>query len=1021
MAKSLGMKAFGFSEHGNIFEWYFKKLAIESAGMKYIHACEVYVTENSEEKIRDNYHCVLIAKNYDGVKELNEFVSKAFNRNDIHYYYVPRITYSELKSLSKNIIITTACLGGILFSGNEALKKDFINFCINNKDRCFLEIQHHLDVEQVEYNKELYKLSQQYGIKLIAGTDTHSLNETHAKGRSMLQKSKGIYFENEIAWDLTFKSYDELVEAYEKQKSLPRKAYLSAIENTNVMADMVEEFECDTMPKYPRLYENSEAYIRKEVENGIKKRGIDKYENFDIYKERIEYELDVYKHNDAIDYMLLDFDYKKAMREKGIYYGPSRGSVSGSIVAYLLEITDIDSIKHKLNFERFMNKERVSLADIDTDFYSEDRDAIKEYLYNKKGLYCCDIVTFNTIQLRGAIRDIARGLEIPLSEVGVICKEAESNKDKVREKYPELFEYVDIVSGVITSVGIHPAGVVVSPFPVEGFFGTFTTSTSEYPISQIYMKEIEKLNFVKLDLLALDNVGAINIACKMAGIERVTPNNIPPDDLNVWESIRNDTTCIFQWESPSASAYLRKLLSKETIEKIKKKNPNLTYMDLLSMGNGAIRPVGESFRDELSEGLFKDNGHEALNDFLSPTMGFCIYQEQIMEFLHKFCGYTMGQADVVRRGFAKKTGTEEFIPDIKEGFIRTMQSKYNTEPSVSEEIIAYFLKVIEDAAGYGFSLNHSDPYSWIGYMCGYLRYYYPLEFLTASLEVFREDEKKTIAISEYVQSINIPIESIKYGKSQASYSCNKNPDVIYKGIASIKHLNKNIADELYEVSKEHFEYFSDLLTQIKKKTSVKSNQLDILIKLDFFSDFGNITELALIRDVFDTFGQGNVGSIKKDKVSSPVIEEIILKYGTDKGVKGNILKSYKINDMQGLLQEIERFIKSQNHPDISVKTKIANQQDLLGYIDIKTNKEEDRRKLVILNVRPLKSKKTNAIWAYSVTAKSIGSGKTSDYTIYPRLYNCCPVDNLDVIYIDTNGYTKNDKGYFVLLKYTKLY
>ena len=219
-------------------------------------------------------------------------------------------------------------------------------------------------------------------------------------------------------------------------------------------------------------------------------------------------------------------------------------------------------------------------------------------------------------------------------------------------QYPEVFKYVDIVQGVIVSVGNHPAGVVVAPYPVEDWFGTFTTSTNKYPISQLNMKEIDSLNFVKLDILGLDNIGLINKTCELAGIERLTPNNTPLEE-EVFKSIRDDTTCIFQWESESASQYLKKLLSDEVISKIREINPNFSYMDLLSIGNGAIRPAGASYRDELAKGEFRDSHHKALNNMLSSTQGFLVFQEQIIQFLNEFCGYTMGEVTLQKRQVLK--------------------------------------------------------------------------------------------------------------------------------------------------------------------------------------------------------------------------------------------------------------------------------------------------------------------------------------------------------------------------------
>lgn len=984
-AKEYGIKAFGFSEHGSLFGWVKKKEYIESNGMKYIHAIEVYLTEDNDDKQhlysaidilsskvnskgqqkdirvqfyeswdsddgklfaqtidnksvwidratvkdegykknRDNYHVVLIAKNYEGVKELNKLVSKSFNRHDFHFYYMPRISLDELFATSDNIIITSACLGGVLYSGIPTTREKFLNFMRTNKHRCFLEIQHHNCDEQTEYNKLLYQLHIETGIPLIAGTDTHALNDEHMDGRYMLQMAKSVYFANEEQWDLTFKSYDELVAAYRKQNALPMNIVYEAINNTNVLANMVDEFQLDYSAKYPKLYEDSEKVFQHKINAGVKQRNIKALPNYKDYVDRIHYEYDVYKHNGAIDFMLLEENYKTAMRDKGIKYGYSRGSVSGSIIAYLLGITEIDSIKYNLNFERFMNKERVSLADVDTDWLSEDRKCVKDYLYQKDGLYCCDIVTFNTIALKGAIKDVCRGMyninvkkmDIPQSlkdkmaqwekkianhdsrdvdvEMpediqnefnkiylsGAIYKEvpydylrfseevialAEADEMKARKKYPNIFKYVDLVNGVVVSVGNHPAGCVVSPYPVDEWFGTFTTTTDEYPISMLNMKEIDALNFVKLDILGLDNIGLIYKTCDIAGIPFATPDNIPPDDMNVWNSIKQDTTMIFQWESQSATNYLKQLFSDNTINKIKAKNPNTSYMDLLSIGNGAIRPAGESYRDQLAKGIYQDNGHEALNNFLASTLGYLVYQEQVIEFLHLFCGYTMGEADIVRRGFAKKTGTEKFIPKIKEGFTKTMLEKYNVQPEESDKIIVNFIKVIEDASSYLFSKNHADPYSWIGYICGYLRYHYPLEFITTALNIFEGKEDKSMAILKYAMEHGIKILPIKFRHSVAKYNFDRLSNAIFKGISSIKYMNDFVANELYALRNNTYQSFIDLLIDIKEKTTLDSRQLIILIETDFFEEFGDANTLLLQNDVFNKYYKKT--NFKKDEI-----------------------------------------------------------------------------------------------------------------------------------------------------------
>lgn len=995
-AKKCGMKAMGFAEHGSILEWVHKKNKIEENGMKYIHAEEFYVTEklyfepeianemyestvDTDEKEmqvkikkyiednrtqkRDNYHVVLIAKNYDGVIELNHLSSKAFQR-DGHFYYNPRISFDELVSTSNNIIICTACIGGILASGTPKIKEAFLKFLIENKDRCYLEIQHHNDDMQIKYNQFLNVISQKYDIPLIAGTDTHALNDNHLRGRAIMQKSKGVNFDSESNWDLTFKTYDELVSAYEKQDALSKNVYLTAIENTNVMADSIEEFSLDYSKKYPKLYNDSMAVFKQKILEGIKQRGVDKYKNFQQYKDKIIYELETYKHNDAIDFMLLEEDYKRELRKQGVHYGYSRGSVSGSIIAYLLGITDVDSIKYNLNFERFMNKERISLADVDSDWFSEDRWKVRKYLFEKDGLYCCNIVTFNTIKMRGAIKDVGRALGMTLQETQELCnlvQEDENKKefveDKIREKHKQLFEYVDIVTGTITSLGRHAAGLVVSPHEVDKAFGTLYISSDDKPISQINMKEIDSLNYVKLDVLGLDCVGLIDKTCKAANIPFLTPDNLDFNDKAVWDDISKDTTLIFQFESDFAGSYLRDILRESTIKNIKKKNPNFSYIDLMSMANGAIRPAGESYRTELSQGIYRDNGHSALNDFLAPTLGYLVYQEQIIEFLHKFCGFTMGEADVVRRHFSKKTGTETDIPIIKDGgyltgnkthyikgFVQTMKEEYGVEKGEAEKLIGNFLQVIIDASDYLFSKNHADPYTFLGFACAYLRHYYTLETITSALNIYVSDKEKSLNIKEYAISKGYTIEPIKFRKSRAEYEFDKENNKIYQGIASIKFCNSIIADELYSLRNNKYNSFIELIADIKSKTSVNTRQLEILTGLNFFSEFGKNKYLLNVINIYNKFS--SCKQINKSKLESLGISEFIAKKYSEKETPS----LFKGIDNIGLITEL---CKNLENKEMGIIEMVKFEKEHLEMV-VYTNKQVGNDYYIIVDYKTYK-------------------------------------------------------------------
>lgn len=919
------MTAICFTEHGNIFSWVKKKEYAEKCGLKYIHGAEVYVAETLDEKVRDNKHTVLIAKNYDGVKELNALVSNSFNRQDNHYYYVPRISMQELENTSRNIIVTTACIGGVLFGGSPSFKKRFLQFIVHNKQRCFLEIQHHPDVDQCKYNQYLTRLSIKYGLRLIAGTDTHALNSTHLKGRKVLQEAKSIHFSSEDNWDLTFKTYEELIACYEVQGAIGKDSYLSAIENTNKLAEMIESFELDRTYKYPHLWKDPESTFLSKIEDGIKTRGVDKYNNLLEYRERIQIELEAYRHNGAIDFMLLMEDIVSWCNDNDIKVGYGRGSCNGSVIAWLLGITEMDSIKHKLNFQRFMNVERVSLSDIDTDFPPTRRNDVKNYIFSKTGLCCCDIITFNTIALKGAIRDVGRALKIPLSEVAKICDTVDTEEEVMRSQYPELFEYVDIVNGTVVSVGSHPCGSVTSPHDVNSAFGTFTTSTSEYPISQINMKEIDGLNYVKLDLLALDTIELINETCKLAGIERLTPDNVDVTDISVWNAMRDDTTQIFQWEGGTGHSYIKKLLSDETIKKFQTVSKSIDRMTLLSIGNSAIRPAGASYREDLANGVVRKINSPAIDEFLSNTFGYLVFQEQIIDFLHHYCGFTMGEADIVRRGFAKKTGTEQYIPRIKDGFIQTMTEKYGSSKKKAEEDIVAFIQVIEDASSYLFSLNHSQPYSYEGYVSAYLRYYYPLEFITTALNINQSKEDKTRGVMEYAKSVNIPIDPIRFRHSKSQYSCDKQAGCIYKGMASIKYLNDKIAEELYELKDNQYASFDELLIDIGEKTSVNSKQLEILIKLDFFEEFGYIHKLLKQVEIFNSLHGKK--QIKKENIAAIGVSAEYME-SVSKKVTDKIYKDFNPSEI------IQHLYNTCDYPETSISDKARYELECLGYIQL---------------------------------------------------------------------------------------
>ena len=1026
-AKACGMTAMAFSEHGNIFEWVHKKDAIEAAGMKYIHAMEAYLTERipdeGEEKIRDNYHCVLIARNWEGVKELNVLQGKAFNRVDGHYYYAPRITFAELFSTSNNIIITTACVASALCRGTESAKEFYLRFLTRHKDRCFLEVQHHNTQKQFEYNRYLANLSKETGLRLIAGTDTHCLNAEHELGRSALQRGKGVFFDDEVGWDLTWKTYDELVEAYRTQDALSEEEYMSAINNTNVMADMIETFELDRSFKYAKIYDDGEKVLREklfapETIEPIIKEGFSREE----VTARLEQEIDTFKALNATDFILLEDHIVRWEHSHDMWQGPARGSAASSLALYALGVTEVNPLKYGFYFWRFMDKSKYSLADVDMDNSAKDRDKLKFWMLNDHldlpNVKTCEIITFNTIALKGAIRDIGRGLDMPLDEVDTIAKavhEVAVDEEKIvtiddswRKKYPELFKYVDIVIGTIVSIGSHPSGVVVSDHDIESEFGLCYLKDDPYPVSCINMKELDSLNFTKQDALGLDNVGIINETCKLAGIERLSPKTIDFEDDAVWNSIKEDTSLIFQMNSNYGQRTVDKMLSPEVYNKIKKQIPNMTRLDLLTFINALIRPCGKGVYDDATNGIVSKTGIKEIDNLLGSSMGYAIMQEPQMAFVQEFCGYDFLRADKLRKIIGKKLGTRDQLPIIKEGWEKNAKVKYHLTDEQSDKIINPFLQCILDATRYSFSLVHSLSYSCISYECAYLRYHYPLQYLTSCLNAWNGDDNKTAEAIEYANSRKVKILAPKFRHAKAEYFYDLATNSIYKGTSSIKGLNAGYSDFLYSLKDNTYKTFTDLLYDIQA-SGMPRDQVETLIKLDYFEEFGTCRELVTIFKQFQFFKKGEAKTIAKSKIPDEITMNIIKRNANETEKQFNKLNCHNI------LNEIEQYIMTMNLGDVDIKTKIANQLEYMGYIGIKTDKSEDRPKIVILEMKVMKQRESVEPWGVIIDAQSIGSGKRSSYTVPYKLYKKCKFNKNDVIKI--RDWYKNKRGYFYITDY----
>ena len=1088
-AAELGQKAICFTEHGNIYNNIEKKMYANSKGLKYLHGVEIYLTAELEPKLRDNYHTILIAKNFDGVKEINTLVDLSTQPD--HMYYKPRITFDEFFKISNNVIKISACLASPLSkfpsfisqqveenisklkedlceankkyremsldykneekwtdseynedcedlvkpiweingtSPHEEYVKECYELCgisdIEEKIKIaqseleearntyeklmqaydYYEIQPHVkSLDQIKYNKMLYEASKKYGKPLIAGTDTHSINGYKAECRSILQKAKHIEFSNEDEFDLTYKSYDELVDMFKKQSSLPMNIVLEAIENTNRMADSVTDYELDTAFKYPVLYDNEEEVFveriyrmyHEKLEKGI-------IQPDPRYEENIKEELRVFKKIGMVGFMLFMSELVCWCWDNDIPVGFCRGSVGGSTIAYLTDIIDVNPVVWNTVFSRFANEDRKEIGDIDLDIAPSQRHLVYEHIIEKFGAdKTAYVLAIGTISDKGTIDEIGRALNVPLAEVKEIksqyslftdgiadctekikkiksnegyennaksLKELEelSNKLKLNEKslkdlkekqYPWLFYYFDGLVGTAVSQSMHPAGIIVSPVTLPDNYGTFWAKDGKRILS-INMEEIHEVSLVKYDLLGLKNIEIIKDTCELAHIPYPKSHTVNWNDEKVWAHIADSPVGIFQFESKFAYDSMKKF--------------ECHCVNDLSLVNASIRPSGESYRDRLLAHEPNKNPSELIDKLLEGNHGYLVFQEDVIAFLQKICGMSGSDADNTRRAIARKQidRLQKALPQILEGYC-----KMSDKPrAVSEEEAKTFLQIIEDASSYMFGFNHSTGYSMIGYMCAYLRYYYPKEFITAYLNNANNEDDIMLG-TELAKQLGITIHSIKFRHSTAKYSCDS--DGIYKGIASVKFLNEDAANDLYSIKDEKFDTFIDLLERISN-LKVDSRKLEILIKLDFFEEFGGINYLLTCNSLFSKYYGKK--QMKKDKALEYNLDFALLRKCSGKETP----KTFMELDSYLLLRELLRGVSNK---ETDLRTKIFYQIENLGYVDIVDKKYKGMCVATDLNVD----------YSPRVKLYALANGNTIPVKISKKLFKQNPIKRGDIV------------------------
>jgi DNA polymerase III subunit alpha len=873
--KELGMDSIAITDHGNIYaaiEFYKKA---RKAGIKPILGVEAYVAPNSRLDKRsgiDNKpnHLVLLVENNTGWKNLLQLVSKA---NLEGFYYKPRIDKELLKEYHEGLIGLAACPAGeigraLMNNKFEKAKEVALEyqeiFGVNN---FFLEIGHHPNIPEVEkVNKGMRKLSKETGIGIVATQDVHYIKSEDAKYHDILlsiQTGTTINDPNRLVLDDDFslRSPEQMADFF---KDIPE-----ALENTVKISDRCNiEIQLGKvhLPEFP-LPENetSEIYL----DNLIKERLASRYPNLtNEIKTRLEYELKIIKKTGFIDYFLIVQDFVNWARERGISVGPGRGSAAGSIVSYILGITDLDPLEYDLIFERFLNPERIQMPDIDLDFADIRRDEVFGYLQEKYGMdHVAHIITFGTMAARAAIRDSGRALGIPLSFCDMTAKLIPFNTKleeaidsipelkNIYENKPEGKELLDAakkLEGVVRHASVHACGTVITKNPLTDYMSIqYAPKDKSTIITQFEMHSVEDLGILKIDLLGLKNLTIVENTTRLIKENYDIDLNIgkiPLDDKKSFKLLQDgDTTGVFQLESSGMRRYLKEL-QPSSIEDI------IAMVALYRPGPMEFIPkyIARKFKKEAIHYI-----HPGLEPILKKTYGVAIYQEQLMKIAQSLAGFSISEADILRKAVGKKIKT--LLDEQSQKMIDGMISN-GIEKKIAEQIWQWFVPF----AQYGFNRSHAACYAIMGYRTAYLRAHYPVEFYTSLLNADAGDTERIALLVREAKKIGIEVFPPDINKSFTDFVPeNKN---IRFGLLTIKNIGQNIVDAVVEERQKHgpFKNFVDLLGRVNHK-DLNKKSLDSFAKAGAL-DCLNIERNEVLANIEDIIKF--TASIRKSKLNT---------------------------------------------------------------------------------------------------------------------------------------------------------
>ncbi len=853
--KALGQSAVAITDHGNMFgavEFY---KACKEEGVKPIIGCEVYLAPGSRfEKIRVNntpyYHLVLLAKNETGYKNLSYLVSCGYTEG---FYVKPRIDLDVLREHSEGLIALSACLAGYIpsaiMAGDISGAKSHIATMkeIFGNDNFYLEMQSHGIDEQNAVNEVLISLSKETATPLVCTNDVHYLQKDDAYLQTVLmsvqmnttlsKKSGAMFPTNEFY----LKNEDQMAELFGTVRE--------AMENTGKIADRCNfdfEFGVTKLPKYtlPNGV-SSRDYLLRLAYDGFDKRIADKKIVFNSehteneYRERIEYELSVIDTMGYNDYFLIVWDFINYAKSNGIPVGPGRGSGAGSLVAFLLGITDVDSIKFDLLFERFLNKERVSMPDIDTDFCYERRDEVIEYVKRKYGEdHVAQIVTFGTMAAKASIKDVGRVLEIPYNDVDLISKlipkylnvtlkDALEEVNELKTLYnndnniKKLFDTAMALEGMPRHASTHAAGVVITDKPIVDYLPLATNGG--VAVTQYDMDTVAKLGLLKFDFLALRYLTIISDTEKI--IRKSVPDfdieRVSLDDKKTYRFISSGKTDgVFQLESAGMKQVLTKL-QPESIEDI------IATIALYRPGPMDSIPDYIERRHDKSKISYKT---PLVEPILRSTYGCIVYQEQVMQIFSKVAGYSYGRADIVRRAMSKKK-LDELIKE-REIFINGAVNN-----GVDKQVATELFDEMESFAKYAFNKSHAAAYAFISYRTAYLKANFPKEYYASLItSVLGSTEKMADYIDE-CGKVGIRVLPPNVNQSDINFSVENN-DIRF-GLLAIKNVGVSFISSIVAEREKNgkYESFDDFVYRLKD-TDINKRQVEALIKSGSFDVFG---------------------------------------------------------------------------------------------------------------------------------------------------------------------------------------